>query len=202
MQFSRGAAVLTAMTVVTGGLAACGEDEPAAPTSTASPIEVDPSSSSSSDPTVSSSSGSSTDAGDELPADYPAAAREKTKEGAAAFGKYYYQALGEAGHTGRTDTLEELSLGSCPPCEQAIKDISAAAKKDQTRDENPYRFSGLQAIKRPDKGYKVSMDVQVVPHKVYEKGKVIGSVKATDYQLIEHVVWTDGRWQISDWVLS
>ena len=46
------------------------------------------------------------------------------------------------------------------------------------------------------------MDVNVKPHKVYQDGKVIGSVDAVDYKLTEHVVWQDGQWKIADWVIS
>ncbi|WP_068324914.1 DUF6318 family protein [Janibacter terrae] len=199
MQFSRGAAALAATAVLTGGLAACGEDEPTEPTTTASPIEVDPSSSSSSGPSVSPTS---TGAGAEMPKDLPAAARKETKAGAAAFGKYYYEAMGDASHTGETEELVKLSLKSCPPCEQVLDDIEADAKINRTRGEDPYRFANVRATKRPDAGYKVSMDVTVRAHKVYEDGKVIGSVDPLQYKLTEHVIWSNGRWQVSDWVIS
>lgn len=201
VQSTRGPAICAAIALMAGGLAACGEDEPTEPTTTASPISVDTESPSSSSSTSTSSPTSSADGAD-LPSDLPAAARKETKEGAAAFGKYYYEAMGDASHSGKTDELVKLSAESCPPCEQVIKDIESDAKINRTRGEDPYRFTNLKASKRPDEGFKVSMNVQVLAHKVYENGKVIGSVDPRKYKLTEHVVWSKGQWQVSDWVIS
>lgn len=203
MQFSRGAAALAATAVLTGGLAACGEDEPTEPTTTASPIEVDPSSSSSSGPSVSPSKGSSTDAGADLPADLPAAAREETKEGAAAFGKYYYEAFGEATHTGNTAVIEKLDSDSCLVCSDGVTNIKTDAKKGWTRSVNPYTVRNVRVTKRPDEGYKVAMQVKVVAHKRLDAdGKANANVRAADYKLTEHIVWEDGRWQVKDWIVT
>lgn len=199
MRFHRGTAACTAALVMVSGLAGCGDEEPTSQSSSSG------ASGSSSSGSGSSSNGSSSSAGtssDDLPADLPEAAREETKEGAAAFGEYYYKAMGDASHSGKTEALSRLSLKSCPPCEQAITDINADAELKRTRSADPYRFSNVAASKRPDKGYKVSMDVNVKPHKVYQDGKVIGSVDAVDYKLTEHVVWQDGQWKIADWVIS
>src|SRR5690606_30464156 len=113
----------------------------------------------------------------------PAAAKKNTKEGAAAFGKYYYEKLGEASHTGETDDLTTLGSQQCPPCDQVVSNIDADAKKGQTRSADPYSFSDLSAVARKDEGFKVSMTVKVKAHDVYEDGKDIGDVRATKYTL-------------------
>lgn len=205
MQFTRGAAVLAAAALLTAGLAACGEDEPVEPTSssTVSPLPGDSSTTSGSGSSTSSSSGSpSSSDGPEMPSDLPEAAREETKEGAAAFGKYYYEKFAEADHTGDTSDLTKLSLTSCPPCKQAITDIKADAKKGQTRSAKPNRLTNVKANPRPDKGYRVSMHVDTKAHHVYKNGEIIADVDAVQYTLTEHVVWQNGRWQIADWVIS
>lgn len=200
MQFSRGAAALAATAVLTGGLAACGEDEPTEPTTTASPIEVDPSSSTSSGPSVSPTS---TGAGAEMPKDMPAAAREETKEGAAAFGKYYLLTYGDAAHTANTTKLEKLDASDCAVCGTAIKNIKADKAKGWMKDKNPYTVSNVVATKRPDEGYKVTMDVEVADHhRVDKTGKVNGDIDAVSYTVTEHVVWQEGVWQIKDWVVT
>ena len=194
---TRGAAILATAAVLIGGLTACGEDEPTEPTSTtASPIDKGTESESPSE------SSSASDDADGMPEDMPAEAKEQTKEGAAAFGEYYYLQFGEADHIGDTTKLEKLSLPSCPPCAQAIKDIDADAKKGLTRSADPYTVTNLQATKRPDKGFKVSMDVEAKAHHVYKDGEVFADVEAANYTLTEHVVWQHGRWQIADWVIS
>lgn len=208
MQSTRGAAILAAVAVLTGGLAACGDDsEPQESTTTASPIDRSTDSPSSSE--SSSSSGSETSSGDgsgddaELPDDLPAEARKNTKEGAAAFGEYYYDALGEAALSGETSDLEMLEGKGCGVCATARENILEDAKKGWTRSKNPYSMTNVKATKRPDVGFKVSMDVAVAPHtRVDDKGKANGHVKATQYTLSEHVEWRDGRWQMLDWVVT
>lgn len=200
MQFSRGAAALAATAVLTGGLAACGEDEPTEPTTTASPIEVDPSSSTSSGPSVSPSSAG---AGAEMPKDLPAAAREETKEGAAAFGKYYYEAFGDATDTGNTSVIEALHADDCGVCNTAVEGIKEDKGKGWTRSENPYTITNVRASKRPDSGYKVAMSVKVAAHtRVDAKGKSNAHVNATTYTLTEHIVWREGRWEMQDWIVT
>lgn len=201
MQSTRGAAVCAAIALIAGGLTACGEDKPVDPTTTASPVSVDTGSSTSNSSSSSSSSTSATGNVD-LPKDYPAEAQKETKAGAAAFGKYYYEKMAEADHTGDTTELQQLSLGSCPPCKQAVTDINADAAKGQTRSADPNTLTDVNATKRPDKGFKVSMEVAVKAHHVYKDGEILADVKATKYTLTEHVVWSGGRWQIADWVIS
>lgn len=206
MQFTRGAAVLAAAALLTTGLAACGEDEPVEPTSssTVSPLPGDSttSSSGSSDPSSSTSSASSSD-GPEMPSDLPEAAREETKEGAAAFGKYYYETLGEAGHSGETTALEQMDTSDCKVCSTAIESINEEHAKGWSRDRNPYSVSDVKAVRRPDTGYKVSMNVKVAAHnRVDSNGEPNAKVKATEYTLTEHLIWQDGRWQMADWVAT
>ena len=137
-----------------------------------------------------------------MPSDLPDAALEETTAGATAFGKYYYEAMAEADHTGKTGDLAVLSLKSCQPCEQAVTDINADANKGHTRSPNPNRLTNVIATLRPDKGYKVSMNVDTKAHHVYKNGEIIADVNAAQYTLTEHVAWSKGRWQIADWVIS
>ncbi|MFJ6132625.1 DUF6318 family protein [Janibacter terrae] len=200
MQFSRGAAAMAATAVLTGGLAACGEDEPTEPTTTASPIEVDPSSSTSSGPSVSPSS---TGAGAEMPKDMPAAARKETKAGAAAFGKYYQSAFGDAAASGDTDIIESLRAAECNACIAGEKQIKDDKKKGWVRSANPYSLSEVEATKRPDSGYKVSMAVKAKKHyRVDEAGKANAVVKPVQFTLSQHVTWVDGRWTMQSWIAS
>lgn len=132
----------------------------------------------------------------------PAVARERTKDGAAAFGKYYYKQGGEAAKTGNVDRLKPLSLASCPPCNELVKSIEDDYKKGRVRGVNPYTLSNVKATKRPDRGYKVTMHVDVAAHKALEDGEAYGKVDATSYQLTEQVVWQNGAWKIADWSIS
>ena len=230
MRFGRGAALLTAA-VMAGGLAGCGGgDEPTEPTTTVSPrtpvgqgktsdasegqtSDASESSggSSSGEPTEASSSSSSGDGGGgsdssagagDLPDDMPAVATKQTKEGAAAFGQFYYDQLGVASVSGDPRVLKSLGLPSCPPCEQAVKNIRKDGKKGQHYVDNPYQFEGLEAKRRPDKGYKVWVQVSVSPVRVVKNGKTLGRVEKANYRLTEQVVWKDGVWRVADWTIS
>lgn len=207
MQSTRGAAILAAVAVLTGGLTACGDDsEPEESTTTASPIDrstESPSSSKSSSSSESeTSSGDGSGDGAELPDDLPPEARKNTKEGAAAFGEYYYEAVGEASHSGVTTDLAPLGDDECTPCSKVVSNIEQDAAKGQTRSAKPCSLSNVKAAERPDQGFKVSMTVDVKAHHVYENDKIIGDVEKTQYMLTEHVVWSGGRWHIADWVIS
>lgn len=211
-----------------GGLAGCGGgEEPTEPTTTVSPrtpvgqgktneasqgkTSDASGSESSSESTGKSSSSTSGEGGGgsdssagagELPEDLPAVATKRTKEGAAAFGKAYQNEVGEASKSGDPSRLEKMATSKCPPCTQVVQDIRKDAEKGRVRSENPYSVSGLQATKRPDSGYKVSMDVDVAKHRGLEDGKPYGTIDATQFHLTEHVIWRGGRWQVADWVVS
>ena len=95
MQSTRGAAILAAVAVLTGGLAACADDsEPEESTTTASPIDPSKSSSTSSDSSSSSESSSesstSSTSGEGKVAELPEEAKAQTKEGAIAFNEWYH----------------------------------------------------------------------------------------------------------------
>ncbi|MGO4130808.1 DUF6318 family protein [Janibacter sp. RAF52] len=209
MRFHRGTAACAVALVMVSGLAACGDEEPTEPFETKEPTSQSSSSrasGSSSSGSGSSSSGSSSSGGtssDDLPADLPEAAREETKEGAAAFGEYYYKALGDAGHTGDPATLELMDASECLVCSDVVAGIKEDEGKGWRRSINPYSMSNVEAKKRPDEGYKVSMAVKVKAHeRLDSNGQANATVDATEYTLTEHVVWRDGRWQMLDWVVT
>ncbi|UTT67284.1 DUF6318 family protein [Janibacter sp. CX7] len=195
------------MAVLTGGLAACGDDsEPEESTTTASPIDASKSSSTSSDSSSSSESSSepSTSSDDpSLPDDMPAEAREETKEGAAAFGEYFLLAYGDAAKSADTTVFQTLGASDCSVCATAIKNIEADKAKGWKKDKNPYTVRRAVATKRPDEGYKVVLDVTVASHhRIDSKGVSNGDVNATSYTVTEHVSWADGRWQVKDWIVT
>lgn len=202
VQFTRGASALAATALLVTGLSACGDD-PDEPPITLSSSSDDSTSSSSSSSSSSSASSSSTSSDVDLPDDIPAAALENTKAGAAAFGEYYYLKFGEATHTGKTTDIKKLGASNCKICSNSVTSIEADAAKGWTRSENPYSMSNVKAQKRPDEGYKVSMDVKVSAHKREDaSGKENGHIKATAYTLTEHVIWQSGRWQVKDWIVT
>lgn len=111
--------------------------------------------------------------------------------------------FGAATHTGDTSVIEYMDASDCLVCSNGVEDIRTDAEKGFTRSKNPYSVSQVKATKRPDEGYKVSMEVEVAAHqRLDSSGKPNGDIKATSYTLTQHVVWTDGRWRMSDWVAT
>ncbi|MHA7127003.1 DUF6318 family protein [Janibacter indicus] len=206
MQLQRSTIAWATALVIGGTLAGCGGNEPTEPTTAAS-ANRDSGSPASSE--SSSATGSATSSGDsssdtaDLPTDLPAEARKESKEGAAAFGKYYYEAFGDASHTGRTTVIEQLDSKDCGVCGRGVRNIQSDAEKGWTRSVNPYTIRNVEATKRPDLGYEVTMRVNVVAHeRIDADGKANGKVRAADYTLTEHLVWENGRWHVLDWLVT
>lgn len=194
MQSTRGAAILAAVAVLTGGLAACGDDsEPEESTTTASPI--DPSKSSSS---TSESAGSETRGSEVAP--LPEAATQKTKEGAIAFNEFYQLQMGEALKTADSATLREYSDG-CAVCDELAK-TADTFKKDKVRaTKNPYSIRKSSARPRTDGGYRVEMDLELSEYrKKTLDGQAGPLVKAVDITVVSNTQWVNGQWKITDLV--
>lgn len=198
---------MAATALAVSGLAACGgEGEPAESSTTASPSAVESGSSSDSSGSESSSSepsDSSASSTASETADLPQSAAKQSQAGAAAFGKYYLSQFGEASRTGDTKRLELLEADECSVCSAGIKEIKSGAQKGWTLNKNPYTASNVEATKRPDGGFKVSMDVKVAEHeRLDSEGESIGTSEATQYTFTQHVVWENDRWQMYDWVVT
>lgn len=204
MHTTRGAALLAAAALTVSGLAACGDEgEPSESSSTASPSAVGDDSSTDSSASESGSTSASGENSSDSPDDFPASAKKKTKEGAAAFGKFYFLEYGEAAHTGDTSVIESIDSSDCLVCSNGVEEIEADKKKGFTRSKNPYTVRQVQATKRPDEGYKVSMKVKVAAHhRLDSKGEPNGDIDATSYTMTQHVVWENGQWQMANWVAT
>ncbi|CAM4167324.1 DUF6318 family protein [Janibacter anophelis] len=203
VQFTRGAAVLAAAALVTGGLTACGEDEPVDPTSssTVSPLPGDTKSSASTStaqPSSSStqSSSESSSSGDVAP--LPDAAQEQTKEGAIAFNEFFELQMGEALKTGETATIKEYS-SNCAPCDEYVRITEANAAKGTKMNINPNKVRDLSASERSDGGYKVTLTVDAAQyHEVLKDGSAGRTADAVSYTLTTNTQWEKGHWVIRD----
>ena len=198
MRPTRGAAILATAAVLIGGLTACGEDEPTEPTSTtASPIDKGTESESPSE--SSSASGDS----DGMPEDMPAEAKEQTKEGAAAFGEYYQTEYGKATVSGDTTTIKSLRSDQCNACIAGEQQIEEDKEKGWVRSSNPYSFTSPTATKRPDEGYKISMDVSAKKHyRVDSTGESNAVIDPVKFTVNQHVVWHGGHWTMNSWIAT
>lgn len=203
MHTTRGAALLAAAALTVSGLAACGDEgEPSESSSTASPSAVGSSSSSeSSDPESTSSSKSEDTKGDGKVVELPAAAKKRTKAGAAAFNEFYQDQAGEALKSGEIRTLEQYAK-SCDACATYRKGISDRAAKGVTMNKNPNSVSEVSATKRSDSGYKVTLTIKADEYReVLKDGSLGRTAKPVTYKLITDTQWQEGHWVIRDSVL-
>lgn len=202
MQSTRGAAILAAVAVLTGGLAACGDDsEPEESTTTASPIDPSKSSSTSSDSSSSSESSSesstSSTSGEGKVAELPEEAKAQTKEGAIAFNEWYQMQMGEALKTADSATLRAYSEG-CAVCDGLGDVADDFNQRDVRASKNPYAVAeGTTIRKRDDGGYRVEMDVKNSSYReVGADGAKGPEIQPVSMTIVSNTQWTSNGWQI------
>ena len=203
MQSTRGAAILAAVAVLTGGLAACGDDsEPEESTTTASPIDPSKSSSTSSDSSSSSESSSesstSSTSGEGKVAELPEEAKAQTKEGAIAFNEWYLNQVGESLKTADSATVRAYSEG-CAFCDEIADTVDQFAKDGIAANKNPYTIKVDSARPRSDSGYRVEMSLDIAEYrKVATDGRKGPQVKPSSITLVTNTQWAGKGWQVHE----
>ncbi|QNF95330.1 DUF6318 family protein [Janibacter sp. YB324] len=189
------------MAILTGGLAACGDNsEPQESTTTASPIDRSTDSTSSSESSSSSGSETSFPSGEGKVAELPEEAKAKTKEGAIAFNEFFEMQMGEALKTGDTATIEEFSA-NCAPCDEYVRLTKADAEKGIHMNVNPNKVRDVAATKRQDGGYRVTLTVDASEyHEIKADGSPGRTAEAVTYKLATNTQWSDGHWVIRNTV--
>ncbi|MGN7246900.1 DUF6318 family protein [Janibacter anophelis] len=206
VQFTRGAAVLAAAALVTGGLTACGEDEPVDPssTSTLSPLPGNSTSDASSSSSSSDSSTSSSDSTSEpTNEDVPALATEQSKAGAVAFTTYWFEESGQAVQDGDTAWIDKHADKSCAPCSDFIEGVEMEHEDGLRADRDPISVKDASGTKRDDGGYRVEFTmVSPAYSKVDKAGKVVHKIDPVSATVVTDTQWADGHWVLKDWILK
>ena len=199
MQSTRGAAILAAVAVLTGSLAACGDNsEPQESTTTASPIDRSTNSPSSSESSSSSGSEASSPSGEGKVAELPEEAKAKTKQGAIAFNEWYQVQMGEALKTGDSSTLRAYSRG-CALCDGLASRVDGYTEKGTRMNVNPNSVTKSSARERDDSGYRVEVDVHASSyHEVLKDGSMGRTADAVDMTLVSNTQWVGKQWQIQE----
>lgn len=201
MQSTRGAAILAAVAVLTGGLTACGDDsEPQESTTTASPIDRSTDSPSSSGSSSSSGSETSSASGEGKVAELPEEAKARTKEGAIAFNEWYWTQTGEALHTGDASTMLAYSA-KCAVCDNVAESVAENAENGIHMDKNPYSTTGATGRARDDSGYRVELTVKIARYsQVLNDGSKGKTADAGQFTTVSNTQWQGGHWVITDLV--
>ncbi|WP_347352848.1 DUF6318 family protein [Intrasporangium sp.] len=195
------AAGLGAVVVLSSVLAGCGSGSPepaatgAVPTVSTSSGVVTGRGPVSSTPSVSATSAPTIEG-------LPQAARARTREGANAFVKYYFEQVNEASVDPRRDALAGFGLPTCKTCvafEDTINGLAAKSHRYRSAPLSERAVDGLGQDRPTDPRYTVlAAMAQVGAQVIDDSGKEVK--RDTRYQgsFIVDLVWREGRWVLSE----
>jgi hypothetical protein len=190
---ARGAVSLAAGLVVgAAGLAGCtGGDPPVtSTTSTSIPSTATPSSTTTSATTPTPSTTTQS-------AGVPDAAKQKTKAGAEAFVRYFFDAQAQAWGTPDDQLLPPLCLPSTTTCSGFQEVATDLVKAKHRFDRRPVLVDSVNALTTPSTTVVVMMTGrQVAAREVDAAGKVYYTNPVSKLELAFTLAWTADRWRI------
>jgi len=132
----------------------------------------------------------------------PAAAKERTKAGSVAFGKYYIALINHALLTGENRELAALAAPECDICETNAAGFVSTFTKEQSYLGDPrYTITGSRQEDLSSTGAGASVFVTSKPFKIREKSEVT-SVKAQHLALVFRLSWTGNAWKVTDYTVG
>jgi hypothetical protein len=130
----------------------------------------------------------------------PAAAQQRTPEGAKAFGKYYLETYSQAAHRADAATLVALSDPSCGGCKSLIELVEGYRAKGQrvdrvslTVDEMAIRPEGT-----PDRPVVDALAKDARKRILNQDGSVASNVAGANINFRLTMVWSESGWRLFD----
>lgn len=183
----RMAGVVLAALLALVGVAACGEDEGAAPPSV----------------TVSTGTPTPTATADPAPAEptLPAAATKPGRKGAIAFVTYYWDTVSYAQAVGDTATLHSLQAASCKLCSGGVDWIDMVRARGGTIDGGRHAVLQAHAFRAPgsEAGWIVSARVRAETTVVRGAGDESGRFPRRIFRVVLTLRYQDSAWRIESW---
>lgn len=197
MDLTRAASLLTATALAMSGLAACGSDSEPTPTvSTVSPIDRG-------DDSPSESSSGSETKGSGTATELPPEAREKTKAGAIAFTKLWFEEAGRALQEGDRSLVKQHAHAECAPCSALIAGIEEDHESGVKADRDPISVVDIGAEKRPDNGYRVEFTMKNPAYSKFdESGAVVETFEEAETTVVTDTHWTGSAWVLRGWIIK
>lgn len=125
---------------------------------------------------------------------------EKSKAGAVAFAKHWFDAFGEAINSGRSADLRELSGKRCAACAAILRRIDSIESAGGFYESPGWRVLRVSKVERPASG-EASMAVRVLQGAERFKESADSDVVRNPASRASYAVtlgWTDGFWQMTE----
>ena len=130
----------------------------------------------------------------------PAAARERTPEGAKAFAVLYYEVLSDSQFRADSSNLRMLSASSCVACQAFAGKADEMKRRGQHVDSRSLKVD--EAIVTPTSirnGFVVDVLAEDRPSKVVDSdGSVVSESRGAKLTFRTQVIWMTNGWKIAD----
>lgn len=133
----------------------------------------------------------------------PAAARERTPEGAKAFAAFYIASVSESGFTANASTLRAVSAPTCKGCQVFIEFAEELRAADQHVDRKSMRLNGM-AVRPDSTADLVIVDclVEDQPSRIVDsRGGVVSNEPGEKLALRISVKWLERGWIVAESLL-
>jgi hypothetical protein len=133
----------------------------------------------------------------------PAAAKQRTPDGAKAFASFYIASVSESGFTADASTLKALSISTCKGCQVFIEFADELRAANQHVDRKSMRLTDMAV--RPDSTANliiVDCLVEDQPSRIVDsRGRVVSNEPGDRFALRISVKWIDSGWAIAESLL-
>jgi hypothetical protein len=129
----------------------------------------------------------------------PAAAKERTKTGAEAFARHYYESVGRSYVSGDTSKIEAMARPTCTGCGAFVRAISERKARGEHTDKSSIVVKLVSARSGSKDRYVVNVAGNELPVRVLDaENNVVETSKPGVFTAATEVVWDAGRWHIED----
>jgi hypothetical protein len=130
----------------------------------------------------------------------PAAAKQRTTEGAKAFASFYYEVLSDSQYRADSSSLRSLSAASCVACQAFAKKADEMKRRGHHVDSRSLNVD--DAVVTPTtvrNGFVIDVLADDRPSKVVDAtGSVVSTSQGAKLTFRTQVVWTSTGWKVAD----
>jgi hypothetical protein len=130
----------------------------------------------------------------------PAAAQQRTPEGAKAFAEFYYEVLSDSQYRADSSQLRALHAASCVACQAFAKKADEMKQRGQHVDSRSLTVD--DAVVTPTSvrnGFVIDVLADDRPSNVVDaNGSVVSSSKGAKLTFRTQVVWISSGWKVAD----
>ena len=129
----------------------------------------------------------------------PAAARERTPEGAKAFAAFYTEEMDRATVTADSSKLRVLAEPGCSACMSIIELVDGYKKRGERQSRSSLRLQAVEVTSETDKATVVDVLADDLPHEIVRAdGSVVSTSPAAKINFRHTLAWAEIGWRVSD----